>query len=164
MVLGRPRISVIAWQIETGTPYILDGKLTPTHDCLVSQFLMMIYPISSYFSRSHPELYHHLRLWRKFIQHRHSMPYATITTEYRIHQVQNTPSTTIPEYSIHWVLHTLITAYIDWNIDRILCLSNCSGLASRGPGWNKPHGPDSVLKPPRNWTARWQVVSNPKCI
>jgi len=60
--LGRPRIG-ITWWIGTRSCCIRDGKFTRTQTSLMSQFLMMISPISSHISSSHPQLYHHLKTW-----------------------------------------------------------------------------------------------------
>jgi len=59
----RPHIGVTTRLIGTGTCRIRDGKLTRTRNCLESQFLMMISPISSDLSLSCAQLYHHLRTW-----------------------------------------------------------------------------------------------------
>jgi len=60
-LFGLGSIGVITWPIGTHTCRIGDGKLTLTPKSLKSQFHMMISPISSYFSPSRPQLYHHLR-------------------------------------------------------------------------------------------------------
>jgi len=56
-----PRIGVITRRIGTRTCRIGDGQLTRTRNSLMSQFLMMISPISSDLSLSCAQLYHHLR-------------------------------------------------------------------------------------------------------
>jgi len=52
----------ISRQIGTRTCCIVDGKLTRTQNSLKSQFLFMIFPISSHLSLSRPQLWHHLRI------------------------------------------------------------------------------------------------------
>jgi len=58
--LGRPRIGEITHRMGTRTCRIGDGKLTHTKFSKY-QILMIIYPISSHLSPSHPQLYCHLR-------------------------------------------------------------------------------------------------------
>jgi len=57
----RPRIGVVTRRIGTRTCPIADSELYCPRNCLKSQFLMMISPITSDLSLSCAQLYHHLR-------------------------------------------------------------------------------------------------------
>jgi len=61
IALRKPRVSVITCRIWTRTCCIGDGQLTRTRNCVKSQFLMMISPISSDLSNSCAQLYHHAK-------------------------------------------------------------------------------------------------------
>jgi len=111
IALGRPRISTITHRIGTATCHLRNGVFTCTWHSLQSQFLMIISPISSHVSLSHPQLYHHLRTRCVVISLYLSMPWSKVYTEYSIHGVQHTLSTVYTEFSIQPVLHTLSTAY-----------------------------------------------------
>jgi hypothetical protein len=114
--LGRPRIGVITLHIESSTSWIWDGKLTHIRNYLKSQFRMMISPLSSLFSHSRVQLYHHLTTQSSFIALYLSIPWSTVSTEYIMHRVQHTRSKEYTNYSIHWVLHTRRTT---WSHDRL---------------------------------------------
>jgi len=77
--------------------YLLNqGWLIVSHTMFSkSQFLMMISPISSHLSLSHPHLYHYLGIGSFVIPLYLFMPWSRVNTE----------------NSRHWVLHTLSTAY-----------------------------------------------------
>jgi len=84
-----PWISVITRRIGTRTGRIVDGNLTRTRNFLMSQFLMMISPISSDLSLSCAQLYHHLGRQSEVIPPYLFMPWSWLNTEYSIHQVQH---------------------------------------------------------------------------
>jgi len=63
MGFRRPRIGDNSCQIGSGTWHIRNIKLTPTQHSLKSQFLMIMFRISSHLSLSCPQHYHHLRTW-----------------------------------------------------------------------------------------------------
>jgi len=125
----RPRIGVFAHQIGSSTCRIRNGKLARTQNSLMSQFLMMISPISSHLSLSlpspkntklsHPYLSLHAMIMSyQWVQHSPSTAY----TKYCVHQVLHTPSTAYTEYCIHRVLHH----------PKIDCLSLPASLSSLG--------------------------------
>jgi len=60
--LARPHIGVITLQIGTHTCNIRECKLSRTRCSHMSQFPMIISPISFHHSLSRPQLYHHLTI------------------------------------------------------------------------------------------------------
>jgi len=93
--LRRPHIGDSMCPIGACTSCSGDGKMSRTWNSLKSQFLTMISPISSHFSLSCPQLYHHLRTHSWVIPRYFSMPWSWVNTEYSVHQLLHHPMVNI---------------------------------------------------------------------
>jgi len=89
----RPRMGVITHWISSHTCHIMNSFYTCTQSSLKSWFPTMIHPISSHFSVSHPQLYHHLRTQSEVIPLYPSIPWWSVNTTDSIHLVLNSAST-----------------------------------------------------------------------
>jgi len=83
--LGRPHIGQITCQIRICTNCFRNGKLT--RNSVISQFLMMTSPISTYLTLSRPQLYHHLRTHSEAIPLYLPMQQSRLNTEYSVYWV-----------------------------------------------------------------------------
>jgi len=79
----RLHIDILNVQIGCGTFLIGNGQLTRTWNSLLSQYLMIIYHLSTHLYLSRPQLYHHLGTWSQHIPLYLYMPWSWVNNEYR---------------------------------------------------------------------------------
>jgi len=115
-------LCVIACQIETCISQFTNGTLTRTQNSLMSQFPIIISPITSHLSLSCLQLTYHLRTQSLVIPCYHYKLWSWVNTEYRIALVYQTRS----------------SAYIVYCIIRLpLPASLCSVICWVGPHWTQ---------------------------
>lgn len=97
-----PHVGVLALWIWSHICLIWIAKLTCPTTFLKLQFLMMISPIFSHLTISHPHRCYHLRTWSYVMPHYHCVSCSHVETNYTICQVLCLRSKAYTEYKIHW--------------------------------------------------------------
>jgi len=100
----RPGVSVLTCLIGGHTCHIRNGKLNCTHSSFKALFVIMIHPVSSSLSLSHPQLYHHQGIRNYFFTLYLPIPWSWVNTEYSLPQVQHTSSTASTQHQLYAAL------------------------------------------------------------